>query len=189
VIIRKTFPQVYAMEHPVSGKYWLVSARSAKWGMKERKTFKTEKEALDYARQIEATIKQSGAQPSIPKEKIGYVAAYENLIKRLSPYSKTLEDAVSFYVVHLGNEALRRAQPFLKELVNEWETEKLTSKIRPLAERTKPELKQYARFLRRTWGDEKAHDVTRKMVEDALNKLPAKNRNTHRKYLRYSRMF
>jgi integrase len=58
-----------------------------------------------------------------------------------------------------------------------------------LAERTKTELKQYARYLRRKWGDQKADDVTRRMVEDALNSLPVNNRNTHRKYLRYIRMF
>ncbi len=56
--IRSTFPQVYTMEHPVSGKYWLVSARSKKWGMNERTTFKTETEALSHARQIEAALKR-----------------------------------------------------------------------------------------------------------------------------------
>ena len=187
--IRSTFPQVYTMEHPVSGKYWLVSARSKKWGMNERTTFKTETEALSHARQIEAALKLNGAQPQVPKEKVAYVAAYEKLVERLSSYGKTPENAVDFYITHLGNEVLRQAKPFLNDLVDNWESEKLTSKIKPLAERTKPELKQYARYLRRTWGEQKAQDITRKMVEDALNKLPVKNRNTHRKYLRYIRMF
>jgi hypothetical protein len=33
MIVRKTFPQVYVLEHPkTKDKYWLCSARSAKWG-------------------------------------------------------------------------------------------------------------------------------------------------------------
>lgn len=51
------------------------------------------------------------------------------------------------------------------------------------------EVKFYARFLRSKWGELKLEDVTHQMVEDLLNNLPAKNRNTHRKYLRFIRMF
>jgi hypothetical protein len=39
MIVRATFPQVYELEHPKKGKYWPVSARSAKWGMHERRFF------------------------------------------------------------------------------------------------------------------------------------------------------
>ena len=47
MIIRKTFPQVYALESPDKGKYWLVSARSAKWGLNQRKIFSAEELALN----------------------------------------------------------------------------------------------------------------------------------------------
>ena len=142
MLIRSSFPQVYALNHPTTGKYWLVSARSKKWGMKERKVYQSEKDSLDYARQIEKSIQTNGAQPNIQKEKIGFVTAHEKLIERLNPFSKTPEDAVNFYIVYLGNEALKQAKPFIKDLVIKWETEKLTSKIRPLSGRTKTELKQ-----------------------------------------------
>lgn len=33
MIVRKTFPQVYALEHPKMGRYWLMSARKKKLGM------------------------------------------------------------------------------------------------------------------------------------------------------------
>jgi integrase len=188
--IRKTFPQVYRFVHPKSGApYFLVSARSAKWGMSERKTFATEKEAKDYALQIEESIKLNGAQPAVPKEIKLQADAYQSLVDCLAPFNRKPEEAVDYFVKYLGEQKLRQAKPFLRELVDAWENEKLTSRIKPLAKRSKTELRQYARFLRRTWGDQKADDVTRKLIEGALNKLPVNNRNTHRKYLRYIRMF
>jgi hypothetical protein len=188
--VRNTFPKVYKLAESRNGKpYWLVDARSKKWGTNERPTFSTEKEALDRARAIAKQVEKSGAQAELPKEKSAMADAYTKLADRLISYSKTPENATGFYLAYLGSEAIRQAQPSLMELVDEWQNEKLTSKIKPLAERTKTELKQYARHLRRKWGDQKTDDVTRRMVEDALNGLPVNNRNTHRKYLRYIRMF
>jgi hypothetical protein len=46
----------------------MVSARSRKWGLNERKTFGTEKEALDYRTQILKSIETNGAQPAVPKD-------------------------------------------------------------------------------------------------------------------------
>ncbi len=181
VRIRATFPQVYKLHHKKTDDYYfLVSARSERWGMNERKTFPTEKEALDHARQIEEKLQNFGAQKDVPNEKAVMADAYAKLVDRLVPYSKSPEDAVSFYLVHLGTEMSRQAKPPLSELVDKWEKEKLTSKIKPLAYRTKTELKQYPRFLRRTWGNQKLDDVTRQMVKAAVNELSVRNRNTHR---------
>src|SRR5215467_6299767 len=99
MIVRKTFPQVYKLVHNKSGEtYFQVSARSAKWGMNERKTFPTEKEALDYARQIAERIEVNGAQPALPKEVKVKADSYSKLIDRLTPYSKTPEEAVEHYI-------------------------------------------------------------------------------------------
>src|SRR5438876_2616175 len=188
--IRRTFPQVYAYVNPKNGmKYWIGSARSKKWGMNERPHFNSEKEAVDWARQIAERIEKNGAEPEIPRDKVGFVSAHERLIEKLRPFNKTPEDAVNHYLTFLGKEILRQAKPFLKDSVVRWETEKLTSKIRPLSERTQTELKSYARYLTRMWGEFKADDITQKMVLEALNKLEVPKRNTRRKYLRYVRMF
>ena len=80
MIVRKTFPQVYAMEHPKIGRYWLMSARSTKWGVNERKTFSNEDDALDYARQIEQRLVNHGRQPEIPLEKLQAAESYESLV-------------------------------------------------------------------------------------------------------------
>ena len=37
--------------------------------------------------------------------------AYANLVDRLSLYSKTPEEAVNFYLAHLGREATRQSKP------------------------------------------------------------------------------
>ena len=85
MIIRKTFPQVYALESPDKGKYWLVSARSAKWGLNQRKIFSTEDLALKCARDLEAQVIQNGKQSDIPKENLQLAASYEKLAaKQLS---------------------------------------------------------------------------------------------------------
>ncbi len=56
--------------------YYLVSARSKKWGMNERKTFRTEKEAVDHARSIEKMLQISGSQSNIPKETVELADRY-----------------------------------------------------------------------------------------------------------------
>ncbi len=94
MIIRKTFPQVYAFESPKTGKYWLVSARSAKWGLNQRKIFSGEELALKYARDLEAQVVQNGKQSDIPKEKLQLAASYEKLVAKLSGYGRTPEEAV-----------------------------------------------------------------------------------------------
>jgi len=157
--------------------------------MKERKTFATEKDALDWARSVEETITKHRAQTDVPNDKLVMADAYSKIVGRLSPYSKTPEDAAEFYLAHLGKEATRQSKPSVGELVDKWKESKLTSKIKPIGKRMVGEVKFYARFLRITWGGLKIEDVTHQMVEDVLNKLPAKNRNTHRKYLRFIRMF
>lgn len=94
MIVRKTFPKVYAIKHRKGGMYWLVNARSKKWGMDARPTFKSEEEALDRARAIAKQIEQNGTQSNVPKDRIAFVSAYEGLIERLAPHGKTPEDAV-----------------------------------------------------------------------------------------------
>lgn len=59
-LLTKPGPNSSRMEHPKIGKYWLVSARSAKWGLNERKTFNNEEDALKHARQIETSIIENG---------------------------------------------------------------------------------------------------------------------------------
>jgi hypothetical protein len=157
--------------------------------MNERPSFGTEKEALERARLIADKIAKFGAQPDVPTETKAQAEAYAKLVERLTPYSKTPENAVEFYLVHLGNEVLRLAMPPLSQLIDKWRDEKLESKIKPIGKRMAGELKFYARWMNTKWGDRKADEVSHQMVEDELNKLPVGNRNTHRKYLRFIRMF
>jgi hypothetical protein len=92
--VRGSFPQVYRYEK-AGMTYWEVSARSKYWGLNERRSFNSEKAALDYAEQIAEQIKKGGSVADVPKEKIALADRYEKLVEKLTPYGKTPEDAVS----------------------------------------------------------------------------------------------
>ncbi len=186
MIIRKTFPQVYALESPDKGKYWLVSARSAKWGLNQRKIFSTEELALNYARDLEAQVIQNGKQPDIPKEKLQLAASYEKLVTKLSGYGRTPEEAVNHFLAHLGNEAAKQAKPFIRDLVDSWKQFKYADST--LSHRTVVEIRSYARFIKTKWGGLKPDDLKRNDIDLFLKKLKVSN-NTRRKYFRYVRMF
>jgi integrase len=182
--IRGTFPQVYQFQAHNGELYYMVSARSKKWGLNIRKTFTTEKKALDYAREISDGLVQNG-KTEVPSKDF---ALYSRLEEKLKPYAKTIADAVDHYLTFLGLEVIRNAVPPVKELVQQWETEKLTDKLRPLSRKTEYELKSYSRFLTRTWGDRKPMDVTQKEIRKVLNDLDVSN-NSRQKYFRFIRMF
>ena len=187
MIIRSTFPQVYKLIDSKSGNpRWFVSARSKKWELNKRPTFGNEKEALDEARQIEASIKQRGAQPTIPKDKLSDVAAYEKLIKRLAPFNKTPEDAIEHYVKFRGDEILRQAMPTVAQLVDRWEAYKFLDTT--LDEQYRNEIKLHCRFIKRKWGDNRADEIRKNDIETILKQHPVTN-NTRKKYLTFVRMF
>jgi hypothetical protein len=88
--IRADFPQVYSTPE---GAY-MVSARRKKLGMNERKTFATQKEALDYRKQILENLTKYGAQPTIPTETKHQAELYGALLERLKAFGKRPEEAV-----------------------------------------------------------------------------------------------
>jgi integrase len=186
MIIRKTFPQVYRFTRKNGSAYWHGAARSAKWHMNERRTFATEKDALDWARGIEQNITKHGGQTDVPDDKVVMADAYAKLIDRLTPYSKTPEEAVGFFLVHLGTEATRQAKPFIRTLVDKWQEFKKADTT--LSKRTLTEIRSYARFIKRKWGDLKPDDAKRNDIDLLLKGLRISN-TTRRKYLLYVRMF
>lgn len=129
MLIRKTFPQVYKYFDSKTGNpYFQVSARSAKWGMNERKTFTAEKDALEHARKIAELIEKRGAQPQMSKEKAAMADDYLTLADKMKPHGKTPEDAVEHYIKFLGNEIIRQALPSISELADKWQAFKFFSK-------------------------------------------------------------
>jgi integrase len=154
--------------------------------MNERRTFSSEADALDHARQIEKSILATGKQSNIPKEKLACIVAYENLVKRLTPFGKQPEEAVDYYLKYLGNEILRQAVPPIKDLAEKWKTFKYADTT--LSHKTKIEIRSYARFIKNKWGDLKPDELRKNDVDILLKKLNVSN-NTRTKYLRYIRMF
>lgn len=179
--LRKTFPQVY--QHPYG---FLVSARSRKYGLNERKNFPTEKQAVDYAREIENRAVQHGKQPDLPTEKIQFALSYEKLIGKLASYGRTPEEAVQHYLTHIGNELAKQIKPFIGVLAEDWKAFKnLDTK---LSKRTVTEIRSYCRFIKSRWANLKPDELKKNQIDAVIKKLKCSN-NTRRKYLRYIRMF
>lgn len=186
MIIRRTFPQVYALKSPDKGKYWLVSARSAKWGLNQRKIFSAEDLALKYARDLEARVIQNRKKSDIPKEKLQLAASYDRLVTKLSGYGRAPEEAVDHFLAHLGNEAAKQAKPFIRDLVDSWKKFKYADST--LGHRTVVEIRSYARFIKTKWGGLKPDDLKCNDIDLVLKKLKITN-HTRRKYLLYVWMF
>lgn len=186
MIIRRTFPQVYAYSDSTKGKYWLTSARSKKWGLNERKTFTTEQAALNYARQIEKQITAYGKQPNLNAADHVAARSYQRLIQKLAAHGCTPEGAAEHYVKHVESVANAQTKPTIGKLVNNWESFKLLDTS--LSNRTKTEIRSYARFIRSRWGERRTTELKKNEIAEVLKKLKVSN-NTRRKYLRYIRMF
>jgi hypothetical protein len=159
MIVRRKFPQIYEFEHPQNGRYWLVSARSKRWGMNERKTFPTKKLAEEYSDGIEENIRKFGAQTDVPKEKVFMAERYQGLTDKLSPLGRSVEDAVDYYHQHLGQEALRQIKPFIRDLVDQWEKYKKSDQT--VTKRYLNEVHSQCMFIRRAWGSDKPDDLKR----------------------------
>jgi integrase len=179
--IRASFPQVY--KYPYG---FLVSARSKRYRINQRKHFPTEKEATDYARGIEKKITEHGNDPDIPRDKLQAATCYEKLVEQLYPYRRTPEEAVRHFLEYLGNEIAKQAKPSIRELVEKWKEFKDADT--ELSKRTQTEIRSYARFIKRKWGDLKPDNLKRNDVDLMIKGLKISN-NTRRKYLRYVRMF
>jgi integrase len=96
---RKTF-EVFKLSSPNGKKWWKIEGRPT--GRRERYYFKTEKEAKKGAADRNNQIVAFGSQVALPETE--RVMAAE-CIKLLSPYGKTLYDAVHFYRNQLERQA------------------------------------------------------------------------------------
>ncbi len=186
MILRKAFPQVYEIEHRKNGTYWLVSARSAKWGLNERKTFTTKRLAEKHAKDIEEQIKKFGAQADVPKGKVILAERFQGLTEKLDLYGRTPEDAVTHYLQHLSDEIAKQKKPFIRDLADEWEKFKCADQT--VSKRYLKEIHSYAVFIKRKWGNRKPDETKRNEIDLLLKGLKIAN-NSRRKYVRYVRMF
>jgi len=178
--ITSVFPQIY---RTAEGAY-MVSARSSKWGLNERKTFPTESLAREYRTQINEQIQLHGKTPTVPQQTKVYADAYEKLLERLAPFGKSPADAIDFYVKHLGDEILRQAKPTISPLVDEY----LKHKFAEHSGRYRHELETNMRYLKKVFGERRIDDVSKNEIRQRLIDDHS-HKNTRRKYLCHIRMF
>jgi hypothetical protein len=161
MVIRRAFPQIYELEHPTNGRYWLVSAR--KYGMKQRKTFQSKTLALEHAADIEAQFRKHGAQTDVPNEKVVMAERYQGLTDKLSPLGRSVEDAVDHYQQYVAQEITKQSKPFIRDLVDQWEKFKNTDTT--LSKKFLVDIHSYARFIKRTWGDLKPDEPKKNQID------------------------
>jgi hypothetical protein len=147
----------------------MVSARSKKWGLNERTFFSKKELAISHAKSIEERLVKFGKESEVPKEKIVLADRFQGLTVQLAHFGKSPEDAVTHYIQHLGNEALKQAKPFIRDLADSWETFKLADTT--LSERYLSEIHSYAIFIKRKWGDKKPDEIKRNDIDLLLKKL------------------
>lgn len=186
MVIRKAFPQIYELEHPKDGRFWMVSTRSKRWNMKGRRYFGSKKLAEKYAQEIEEQLLNYGRPPEIPKEKIVLAERFEGLTTKLAKFGRTPEDAVEHFTRHLSNEAIRQAKPFVRELADQWEKYKRADKT--VTPRYLNEVHSQILFIKCKLGDLKLDDIKRNDIDLLLKGLDVSN-NTRRKHRLFIGMF
>ena len=183
--IRRTFPKVFQYERD-GRDYFLVDGRSKKWGLNIRKNFNNQKDSLDYSRELENRILEGGKKVS--NDVVYQNKDIEKLVKRLEPFGKSLNEAVTFFVQHLQKEIQNSIVPSVGELCLKWYEGKTKNSLEPLRNRTKVEYKSYYNFITRTLGSLKPTDVTKRHIQDLLEQVNGQGL-TRKKYLQYLKNF
>jgi len=183
MIIRSNFPRV--VKYQKRGKaYWYVDTRSKELGTTGRKNFNSEQAAVDYAKDFREKLKLG----QVVEDGVIKDQQLEKWRERLKVYGKDINDACQHYLHHLGEQQKRTVIPPVKELCERWEKEKLNDTLDPKRPKTKTEIKSYARWIRRTFGETRVFEITEGQCRKVLNEMDRGN-ITKRQYLAYLHMF
>lgn len=178
--IRRTWPQVRS--HEVAGiTYWLVDTRRTGISI-PRKTFKTQDEALTYASEIAEKFSSEGKNGLA---KVDFVMSdqVKKWTDQLTPYGKTVDDAVQFYVVHLAKEA--KITKTVSEYLQEWMESKVNNKLAPMRPASITTLKTRTRFYQREFNGSLVTSLTKDFFVKWFHDLDVSNetRFNHKRYL------
>jgi integrase len=175
---RKTF-EVFKLSSPNGKKWWKIEGRPT--GRRERYYFKTEKEAKKGAADRNNQIVAFGSQVALPETE--RVMAAE-CIKLLSPYGKTLYDAVHFYRNHLERRASSISIGELCDRVSSEFQRRLDN--REISQRHFTSMKETLKKFRTRFAETPAKLLEGLEVKSWLSseELAVKTRNRHLGYVR-----
>lgn len=183
--IRRGFPKVYRYQKD-GNDYFMVDGRSKTWGLDFRKNFNSKEDALKYAHEIENQIQANGK--AVSENQIYQNKDIERLNTMLTPFGKSLDEAVKFYIHHLEQELKKLVIPSINELCMKWYEEKTGNNLEPLRNRTSIEYKSYRNYIVRHLGLSKPSDVTKRQIQELLQNI-AGEQFTKKKYLQYFKNF
>jgi integrase len=178
IAARKTF-EVFKLSSPNGKKWWKIEGRPT--GRRERYYFKTEKEAKKGAADRNNQIVAFGSQVALPETE--RVMAAE-CIKLLSPYGKTLYDAVHFYRNHLERQA---SSIFIGELCDRISSEfQRRLDNREISQRHFTSMKETLKKFRTRFAETPVKLLEGLEVKSwlATEPLAVKTRNRHLGYVR-----
>lgn len=183
--IRRSFPTVYGYEKQ-GREYFLVDGRSKRWGLSIRKNFNNQTDALGYARELETQILENGKSVN---GQVKYQSNHvQNLIEKLQPHGKTLDDSVQFYLCHLQESLKQSVIPTINDLVEKWVGQKTENNLEPVSKRTITEYRSYKKFITRNLGTKKPHLVTNDELCQLLNQVSG-GQLTKKKHLQFLKNF
>ena len=184
-VIRKKFPSVSRYEKQ-GREYFLVDGRSKRWGLSIRKNFNNLTDAVGFARDLDNQIHENGKSVT---EQVRYQSVHvQNLIEKLQPHGKTLDDSVHFYLHHLQESLKQSVIPSINDLVEKWVFQKTENNLEPVSNRTVTEYRSYKKFILHHLGTKKPHLVTNDELRQLLNQVSG-GQLTKKKYLQFLKNF
>jgi integrase len=177
-IVRTTWPQVRS--HTVKGHvYWQCDCRRSGLNL-PRKTFSLQSDALTYAASIAGKFANKGAQAFKAVDRGGQL---EKWINALTPYGKTVQDAVDAYLITLKQQAL--VTKTTAEYLTDWQNEKLNNKMRPLRPASIRTLKARVSFFQEQFdGNLLGVVIEKNWLKNWFNSQDVSN-ETRKNYRRY----
>lgn len=149
-VIRKNWPKVTQYKDHTGATRYKVDCRSTQYhGEQDRFTFSTEKEALEKARLIESQVDAQG----IGNVNLSIDRDIVMLQGRLTPFKKTLDDAVNYYINHLTHEQSKDESLTVWDLGNRWYQDKLTNSLNKLRSKSLVNIKTYFHQFRGFWPE------------------------------------
>jgi integrase len=165
-------------DKPFRGRHWYVSGFAG--GKRVQLWFSSEKEAKAAAAFRNSEIKAHGTQVALsPVDRIEAIAAAE----KLSPYKKSIREAVSFYTAHLDRQARSIAVRALCVRVGAEFERRLAAK--EISERHAESMRETVRKFERRFGNETLASLTANQIKSWLSglDLAVKTRNRHLGYV------
>lgn len=183
IIVRGvTFFQVDARKQGTSGKRETFSevgkalerAEALVSGAVAAKQHQEQLEAAGLVLPVEVRAQTVNAQERLKPLGVSLLDAvntYADAVEKLAKFGRGVADAVSFYVAHLEQEAIKESSALISLLAADWETFKEKGTLKKLRQDTLDDISETKSLLVREWGNLRIREITEAHVTKYLEGL------------------